>query len=705
MVVIYCEKASQAKAIAEALHAGRKIVPADNKYIGHWEFDFKGEPSVICHGAGHLCTLFDAKDYDSEKYAKWNLTDFPCIPDDFSIKVPENSLSAFTYCKQFFDNCDRVINATDADREGELIFGFVYEKMNCSKPWQRAWILDLTPEKIRYAFDNLKSSDEMLPLQMAGRARSIADWLVGINLTIGMSVKFSSQHSKNVFNVGRVKTPTLNMIVERERAIQNHTKTPFWKLQAEFVTLKGKFIAEHQNGNFDNEQTATEILKKIEGKPGKVISIESKTETVSPPLLYNSTALQADAGKKYGWSVEKTMKLMQSLYEKKLMTYPRTSTEHLTEAMKPEISDTLQKIFEIPEYKALAPSEFEPFGKRHFDDEKVGSHTAVTPTLNVPNTLDDLSEDEKKLYHLLCISLIRIVHPKAVFENTTAEISVGGEIFKAKGKVTVNPGWQIVSQEKQTSDKVQTLPKIEKDEEYPGEYTLKQGFTEPPKRYTQPDLLTAMETAGKHIEDEEARTIMKMKKAGLGTDATRAAIITDLFNREYLAMKGKSIIPTEKAFFVIDHIPCANLKSAEFTGDWEKRLHEISTGAESYSLFIDEVKQQTMAWFDEIKSSEDTQFVSEEEKLMVCPACQKPVKKGKFGYFCTGYKDGCKFSIKDEIAGKKITQSQKMMLITSGKTKTIKGFTAKNGSTFDAALVVDKSTGAIKFQFADKKKG
>ncbi|MDD6489349.1 MAG: DNA topoisomerase, partial [Clostridia bacterium] len=657
--------------------------------------------AILCHGVGHLCGLADAKSY-GEQYAKWDLTAYPCIPDTYKVIVKDKTKTCFEYVKGFFDKADLIINATDPDREGELIFAYIYEAMNCTKKWKRVWIEDLTPQKIQYAFNHLKDSNEVLNIQKAGRARAIADWICGINLTIAATKKYCT-NPKDMLSVGRVQTPVLAMVVEREKKILGHTKTPFWRLLAEFTTTNGSFTAEYEKGQFDNEQNAKTVLASCT-ENGTVRSKTVKKKTVGQPVLYNATQLQATAGKKFGWDLKKTVKVMQDLYEHKFMTYPRTSSEHLTVAMQPEVTTTLQKLFLLPEYSqyALPKEQWQAYSKRHFDDSKVDSHPAIIPTMNVPKNLSELSEDERQLYDLLVKSLIRIVYPKAEIEDTTVLLDVNGNSFKAIGSVITNNGWYAVDA---MPEKKATLPPINEDESYPGKYSLKQGFTEPPKRYTEPDLITAMETAGKNIEDEQARALMKEENKGLGTAATRAAIINSLFTRGYLEKKGKSIVPTEKGIFLIDNLPVDDLKSAELTGQWEKRLHDISIGNEDYNSFIQSMEKTVRNWYAAIVSSNATVYTSETEQL-VCPFCNAKVIKGKFGYFCSAKKEkGCSFSVSSEICGKAITDTQAVRLIEKGKTTLIKGFKKKDSDKeFDAYLVVDKGQRKIKFEFPPKKK-
>ncbi|WP_295093794.1 type IA DNA topoisomerase [Ruminococcus sp.] len=709
MVVIYAEKSSLAKEIAHALGAGQRISLKSEPTVGYYEFSFNGEPAVLCHGVGHLAQLVPASLYD-KKYEKWELSVFPCIPDTFRAAPKAATLNCLKLVKSFFDKADWLINATDPDREGELIFTYVCDVCKCDKPYKRVWIEDLTEKKIRAAFANLKSPTEKLAdtvegnakdLKLAARARDITDWLVGINLTVAATKKYGNSDVRNkLLTVGRVQTATINMVVEREKAILSFTKTPFWKLTAVFSSQNGKFEAAYEQGNFTEEAAAQAALSECNGKNGVVTSVEVKHKTEAAPLLYNTTQLQIVTSKKFGWSADKTSAVMQKLYEAKLITYPRTSSEHLTEAMIPQVRHTLEKLLKMPEYAHYIVPEWAEFSKRHFDDSKVGSHTAVIATEDVPKDLKGLSEDEIKLYDLVARSVIKIIYPKVEYDDTTVKIAVDKHIFKATGKRITNDGWYVVDGKAEATE----LPQLSKGQELQGEYKVTEGETEPPKRYTEAELLAAMELAGQKLEDEEARTLMKLQKKGLGTDATRGPILKSLFDKEYFAKKGKSIYPTELGMYLIDKLPIKELKSAAYTGEIEKQLNNIALGKSSYDKFISYIKKMTAEWFKVIAESEDSKFTSSTEQQLICPFCGKPLIKLDWGYSCTGYKNRCKFHVNKKIAGKSITENQVIMLCKSGRTAIIKGFKAKSGSTFDAYLTVDKEKQEVSFQFPERRK-
>ena len=697
MVIIYAEKASLAKEIAGALDAGKRIANPKDKRIGHWEFSFNGEDAVIVHGQGHLVKLENPVAYGAQ-FQKWDLNSYPCIPDTFKLQIKTDTAGCYYYAKQFFDKADWLINATDADREGELIFAHVYQMTGCVKPWKRVWIEDLTNEKIRYAFCHLKDSTEMTGLQNAGRARSIADWLFGMNITVAMTEKFSSHNG--VLACGRVQTPTLALIVNRENEIKNFIKKPFYKIIGNFSAENGVYSGEYQGGNLDALTEAENICRKA-NQTGVVRELTVKESKVNAPLLYNSTQLQVACGKTLGWELKKAEQVMQQLYEAKLMTYPRTSSEHLTVAMETEIAQTIEKIMAISEYRiyALEKGAWHPFSKRHFDDSKVGSHPAITPTLNVPKSLETIGDkDMRALYDLLCKSLLRIVYPPAAVENTSIVTRAGDVDFVSKGSVIAASGWYQVGA---MPEKKNVLPVLHEGETVTAEIQIEQGETKPPKRYTETELISAMELAGQKLEDEEARTLMKLQKKGLGTDATRVPTVKALFAREYIAKKGKTIYPTEKGKYIIATLPVAEMKSAEMTGELEKELNDIAEGRADYQQFIDKVKSMTRKWYQTVCGASSDAFT---DKSMICPSCGKRLIKGKNNVFCAGYKDGCAFSVPYTICQKKLTENQIQMLISSQRTNVIKGFTSKAGKPFDASLKIDLQ-GKLEFVFPTQKKG
>ncbi len=711
MVVIYAEKSSLAKTIAEVLHAGRRIPLNGEPTIGYYQSRFNGEDAILCHGVGHLMQLVPAKNYDA-KYSRWDLSVFPCIPEQFRIAPKSSTIACAKLVKSFLSRADWVINATDPDREGELIFSYVYQACNCHAPVMRAWIEDLTDSKIRKAFQNLIAPNQPISpqnsgtpndLQLAGRARDIADWLIGNNLTVATTKKFGNY--EELLSVGRVQTPTLALVVKREKEIQNFVKSKFWRLLANFITANHEqFQAEYSGGKFDKIEDAQKMLALCRNTHGIVKEITTKRRTQPAPLLYNATQLQITANKIFGWNADKTSKIMQILYEKKLMTYPRTSSEHLTSAMMPETTQTISKLLQMPEYSRLSipQNQWQKFTKRHFDDSKVGSHPAIIPTVNVPQSLLGLSADEKALYDLLAKSLIRIIYPKAILDDTEVLIDVNQVEFKATGTVLVNAGWYVVDGRK---IKKMPLPLMQKGQILNGEYFIQEGETQPPERYTEATLLSAMELAGQHIEDEEIRTLMKLQKKGLGTDATRAPILKGLFDKNYLTLQGKTIFPTDKGIFLIDTLPIENIKSADMTGNWEMKLNQIAMGQADSSQFISEISQITREWFSAVANAPEHHFSTGTQTELFCPHCGKPLTRLSTVCKCSAYskeENACHFHMNTYICGVRLTEEIILQLLKKGRSNLVKGFQSKAEKKFNAYLVLNPETGEITFDFTSE---
>ena len=704
MVVIYAEKSSLAKTIAGVLHAGQRLALKEEPSVGYYQFQFNGEEAVLCHGVGHLMQLIPAKNYDA-KYAKWDLSVFPCIPEQFRIAPKNSTIACARLVRSFLNRADWVINAADPDREGELIFYYVYQACGCHAPVMRAWIEDLTDVKIRKAFQNLIAPNQPIStqnpgtpcdLQLAGRARDIADWLIGNNLTVAATKKFGNY--EELLSVGRVQTPTLALVVKREKEIREFVRSKFWRLLAIFTTANGEqFESEYSGGKFDKPEDAQQLLALCGSSSGIVKEITTSCRTQTAPLLYNATQLQIAANKKFGWNADKTSKIMQMLYEKKLMTYPRTSSEHLTSAMMSETAQTIGKLLQMPEYSRLSipQNQWQKFTRRHFDDSKVGSHPAVIPTVNVPQNLSGLSSDEKALYDLLAKSLIRIIYPKAVLDDTEVLIDVNQVEFKASGTVLVHPGWYVADGR---TVKKMPLPLMQKGDVLNGEYFIREGETQPLERYTEATLLSAMELAGQRIEDEEIRTLMKMQKKGLGTDATRAPILKGLFERQYLTLQGKTIFPTDKGMFLIDMLPVEQIKSADMTGNWEIRLNQIALGRADYSQFIREISQITREWFSAVANAPEQHFSSGMETELFCPNCRKLLTRLSTVCKCSD----CQFHISTYICGVRLSEEVILQLLQKGRSGLIKGFKSKAGKKFNAWLVLNRETGEITFDFTSE---
>jgi DNA topoisomerase-3 len=719
-IVIYAEKPDVGNKLAAALggftldgskkitfanlKANEKSVKALQSKQGYLDIVYEGKPCKVTWGYGHLCELKQAADYNPE-YKMWSKLPVPFFPERIELKAsngydPARNKAQLNLLKKLFSEADLIINATDYDREGEVIFAYVYEYSKCKTPFKRAHFSSQTESGIREGFSKLKSSSEIKPIEMAGRARNIADWLVGSNLTAQMSLK---NPGNGVLSVGRVQTPTLNMIVERELAIQAFKTVPIWSIKALFTTKRDdEYHGEYQVKRFEKKEDAERVLSEIDGKKGTVAKVDAKLTYKEAPGLYSLSLLQMDANETYGMTLSETLKAAQKLYDNGLTTYPRTDSQYLTEDMQPVLLGVLDSLERHPQYtdwlKGKPRTIITP--KKYFDNSKVTSHFAIIPTTTLPGTL---SGHEAHIYDLICKSVIRTIYPAAQIEQTAVTTKVDEHIFTSKGSVVVSPGWLEVG----GKIKDETLPVIYEGEIVDGQYEIKEGKTEPPKRYTDKTIVAAMKTAGKDLPDKELRKILADPSVeGIGTEATRANIVETLVSRGYIERNGKTIFATDKGIHLIKILPCNALKSAELTALWEKRLSDISRETETFEQFIGDIKKETISWCAEItsiaapiisSSAPSTSSPVITSGSLKCPLCGKPVVKYSWGWGCSGYKDGCKCSVSAKIAGKTITDRQVDILFAKGLSPVIKGFVGKSGKSFDARLKLDNGKAVFDF--------
>ncbi len=695
MTTIYAEKFSMARIIAEALNEKGKV--KNNK--GYHTIIYKGEETFVTCGVGHLCGLKQAVDYNAD-YKNWKNLPMPFIPEKFETKKEKKTLDQTKIVADLFKKSDFIINATDCDREGELIFYYLYTTLKCKVPYKRVNIQSTQAKAIRDAFDDLKTPAEVMDITNAGRARSIADWLIGSNATVAMTLGFSE---KDVLSIGRVQTPTLNILVKREKEIKAFKPELYWSLTATFTTDKKEtYTAKHKTDRFKDATEATAVLSKINGKNGVVTSVNVKEEKRSSPNLHSLASLQMICNSKFGYTLQQTLDTAQSLYEKGLITYPRTDSQYLTEDMEGTINEVLDALSKNnSDYNKLIAGKPRKFDKKHyFNDSKVSSHYAIIPT---DKYASGLSKWEENVYDIICRSVIIMLYGPAVIELTTVTTTVEGEPFISKGSVIKDAQWMAVS----SASKEEFLPSLSVDEKVSGEYKNVSKETKPPKRYTDKTLLIAMLNAGEELEDEEMRKILAAKddeKGGIGTPATRASIVETLAKRGFVVREKKNIIPTEKGIRLIDAIPIEDIKSPVVTGEWELRLDKMAKGTEDFDKFIADIKDITTKWCREITEASKSSGSKVSTKAdsgnttvsLSCPLCGKPLRKMNWGWGCSGYKEGCKFSI-GSIAGKKLTDTQVKQLIEKGKTSEIKGFTSKAGKKFSAKLKMEE--GKISFDF------
>lgn len=573
MIVCIAEKPSVAKEIAD-------ILGARSRHDGYYE----GNGYQVTWTFGHLCTLKEPHDY-TPMWQRWSLGSLPMIPPRFGIKLIEDRgiEKQFSTIESLMQKADMIVNCGDAGQEGELIQRWVMQKAQVKCPVKRLWVSSLTEEAIREGFANLKDQSEYQPLYEAGLSRAIGDWLLGMNATRLYTLKYGQ--NRQVLSIGRVQTPTLALIVKRQLEITNFVPQPYWELKTEYRGTTFNVT----EGRFESEEAGREALEKITGQPFIVTDVTAKNGTELPPRLYDLTSLQVDCNKKFALSAEQSLQIIQSLYEKKVTTYPRVDTTYLSDDIYPKCGNILKG---LRDYQTLTlPLMEKPLAKskKVFDNKKVTDHHAIIPTGVYPQGLTEL---EKKVYDLVARHFIAVFYPDCKFRSTTV-LGVSADVnFKATGKEITQPGWRAVFAGEQQDDKEEKeklLPSFTKGESGPHTPGLTEKWTQPPKAYTEATLLRAMETAGKLVEDEELRDAMK--ENGIGRPSTRAAIIETLFKRNYIRREKKNIVATSTGIELIGIIKNELLKSAELTGRWEKKLRDIEKKEYDAKRFIAELKE------------------------------------------------------------------------------------------------------------------
>jgi len=594
MIVCIAEKPSVARDIA-------RIIGATSSHDGYME----GNGFQVTWTFGHLCTLKEPHDY-TPMWKSWSLTSLPMIPERFGIKLIDDQgiKKQFAIIEGLMQKAERIVNCGDAGQEGELIQRWVMQKAGAKCPVSRLWISSMTDEAIREGFQNLKDQADYQPLYMAGLSRAIGDWLLGMNATRLYTLKYGQ--NRQVLSIGRVQTPTLALIVNRQKEIDNFKPEPYWVLatvyrDTTFTATKGKFTSKEEG---------EQAFATIEGKPFTVTKVEKKEGKEQPPQLYDLTSLQVDCNRKFGYSAEMTLNLIQALYEKKFTTYPRVDTQYLSDDIYPKCPQTLNGLYQTKFGGQAVYAEYiKPIGgkplkktKRVFDTSKVTDHHAIIPTGVIPQNLSDA---EQKVFDLVARRFIGVFLPDCKFSTTTVLGQVDDIEFKVTGKEILEPGWRIVrgerldvkgekneeeDEKKSQEDEERTLPTFVKGESGEHAPTLTEKWTTPPPYYNEASLLRAMETAGKFVEDETLRAAMK--ENGIGRPSSRASIIETLFKRHYIRRERKRLVATPTGIELIDLIREELLKSCELTGIWEKKLRDIELQKYDAQLFINELKQQ-----------------------------------------------------------------------------------------------------------------
>ena len=684
MKVCIAEKPSVAREIAEVLGATKKM----NGYI-------EGNGYQVTWTFGHLCTLKEPNDY-SENWKRWSLASLPMIPPRFGIKLISNPTyeQQFKTIEELMQNAEMVINCGDAGQEGELIQRWVMQKAGCKCPVYRLWISSLTEEAIREGFQHLKEQSDFTKLYEAGLSRAIGDWLLGMNATRLYTLRYGQ--NRQVLSIGRVQTPTLALIVNRQAEIDNFKPEPYWELKTvyrntTFSVTKGKFTKKEEGEAF------LEIVRQ------KEFTVTDISEKEYAPRLFDLTSLQVECNKKFAFTADDTLKLIQSLYEKKVTTYPRVDTTFLSDDIYPKVPNTLNGLVDYIDLTASLLKAKIRKDKRVFDNSKVTDHHAIIPT-GVPAR--NLTDNERKVYDLVVRRFIAAFYPDCEISTTTVLGKVDKVDFKVTGKQILKPGWRVVfgaeqkDSDAEPSDEEGVLPDFVKGESGPHKPTLGEKWTQPPKPYTEATLLRAMETAGKLVDNDELRDALK--ENGIGRPSTRAAIIETLFKRNYIRKERKNLFPTATGVELIDTIQEELLKSAELTGLWEKKLRQIERGTYEARTFLEELKLMVHQVVINVLSDQTGRTITIEQAAPekpqaekepkgkktrkprakkektagqpesttvpakpVCPICKKgSILRGKTAYGCSEYKDGCTFRMDYATYGEGLSDEELVKVIS-----------------------------------------
>ncbi|MCI6460608.1 MAG: DNA topoisomerase 3 [Prevotella sp.] len=650
MIVCIAEKPSVAKDIARILGAttSKQGYMEGNGYQVTWTF-------------GHLCTLKEPDDYTS-MWKRWTLSALPMIPDRFGIKLidDEGIRKQFEVIKTLMGNASMIINCGDAGQEGELIQRWVMQKAMAKCPVKRLWISSMTDEAIQEGFRNLYDQDKYQPLYLAGLSRAIGDWILGMNATRLYTLKYGQ--NRQVLSIGRVQTPTLALIVNRQKEIENFVPEQYWILS----TVYRDTLFNATQGKFTTKEDGERFFEAIRDKEFEITDVQKKNGTEAPPSLYDLTSLQVDCNKKYGMSAEQTLNIIQGLYEKKLTTYPRVDTTFLSDDIYPKCPATLRGLRGYENLTTPLLSSPLKKSKKMFDSSKVTDHHAIIPTGQPAQYLTDM---EKHVYDLIARRFIAAFYPDCKFATTTVMGKAGDVDFKATGKTILDKGWRTVFEDNSMAQEKEqdVMPPFVKGEKGPHSPTLTEKWTTPPKYYTEATLLRAMETAGKFVEDEQLRAALK--ENGIGRPSSRAGIIETLFKRHYIRRERKNLVATPTGIQLIDTIKEELLKSCELTGIWEKKLRDIEKRQYDAAQFVDELKKQITDIVNDVLADTEVKHVdvgSDEKETKKkrttkntnkktsaddivgkpCPLCATgTIIKGKAAYGCSRWKEGCTYRV------------------------------------------------------------
>jgi DNA topoisomerase-3 len=701
MKVCIAEKPSVAREIAT-------VLGANTKRDGY----FEGNGYAVTYTFGHLCTLFEPNDY-KPYWKSWDLNNLPMLPEKFQTKVVANDgiKKQFNIVKSLFDKADVIINCGDAGQEGELIQRWVINQAEYKGKVQRLWISSLTTEAIKEGFQNLKPSEDYDNLYYAGFSRAIGDWLLGMNATRLYTVKHGGY--KQMLSVGRVQTPTLAMVVNRFKEIEHFKPQPYWELQ----TMYRETLFNCEEGRFLKKEEGELFANKVKESDFEIVSITKKAGKEYAPKLFDLTGLQVYCNNKFGFSADETLKIAQKLYEQKAITYPRVDTTFLPNDVYPKVGGILKN---LTKYSSLT----EPIlakkikkSSKVFNDKKVTDHHAIIPT----GVEIHLQYNQQQVYNIITKRFIAVFYNECKVSNTAVIGKADDVTFKTTGKEILEKGWRVVFETPgEVKKEAGILPKFTKGEKGAHIPSFLEKQTKPPNNFTEATLLRAMETAGKQVDDENLREVMK--ENGIGRPSTRANIIETLFRRKYIERKKKLLIPTSTGIQLIDTIQNELLKSAELTGQWEKRLKEIEQGTFNAGTFIKNMKKMVDHLVYEVRSEQRRANISAEistqKKQVVtsaakstknkkgitqekCPKCkQGTLLKGSSAYGCSNYKNGCNFKLPFQFLDKSISENQFIRLLQKGCTVNLKGF-KKDGTTANGLVRFDEN---FNLKLEEKKK-
>jgi DNA topoisomerase III len=702
---------SKTLVIAEKPSVGRDLARVLPGPFVKSEGYLEGPEHVITWAVGHLVQLAEPDEYKPE-WKKWRMADLPIVPEHFKLVVrDERSKKQMNVIKRQLarDDVDKVVNACDAGREGELIFAYVYEAAGADKPVQRLWLQSMTKGAIQEAFGHLIPAEEKHSLEQAARSRSEADWIVGMNATRAATIRLRSSFDGAV-SLGRVQTPTLALLAKREEEIRAFKPEPYWLVDAVFAADADRvYEGRYHDGSkprLTSAQDAEKIVEAVRGREGEITKVDTSRRKERVPLLYDLTTLQREANNRYGFAARRTLAAAQRLYEEHTaLTYPRTSSRFLPSDLRGEIKPIAELLGRQEPYAKAARYvtglDVLPLA-RVVDDKKVTDHHAIIPT-RAEHDVSKFNADDKRIYDLVVRRFLAVFHPDAEFENTRVETTVAEHIFRTHGRVLLVPGWRGVYGEAAEGDerpardaeddegRDQHLPKLEQGETVETrEVEALEKETQPPRRYSDASLLAAMETAGKLVDDDELREAMK--DSGIGTPATRAAIIERLITVGYIERDGRALVCTEKGLNVIRLLGEHPLTSPSLTGDWEHRLAAIEEGHDSRQKFMGDIEKFAEKTVTELDAKlKDVRIPR--ANLGPCPVCGRDINENRKGYSCWGRDDpGCGFVIWKGKAGKQLPVSVARELITRGRTlKPVTGFKSRAGRNFRARLALEQN--------------